>query len=275
MKDLAVLITVFNDQTGLDLVLGSIREPDNSFTLVIVDDGSEIRPKIDPEKYPFAIKLIELEQNQGTAIAANTGLDFIESEGFSYVARLDAADIQAENRLSIQYRYFQENPELTLLGSNAYYRSEETGEILFETSLPRTWEEIKKWNVFRTCFIHPTVMVCLDRLNETHRYSTVYPYIDDYVFLLGIAEHYPSEVLPDRLMDCFVREQGLSRKYEKPQLLSGIRHHLDHPKPLNPLWYAYIAKRLAYLIVPYRMRISLKGFFKMVKSPSPKGLVQA
>ena len=39
MKDLAILIPVFNDQESLINTLESIRETDNSFTVVVVDDG--------------------------------------------------------------------------------------------------------------------------------------------------------------------------------------------------------------------------------------------
>ncbi|MEM9280436.1 MAG: glycosyltransferase [Verrucomicrobiota bacterium] len=272
MTDLAVLITAYNDHVGLDMVLRSIEEEDNSFTVLIVDDGSDSPIEIDREEFSFKIEVISLAVNQGTAKAANVGLKWIRENGYRFVARLDAGDLQVRNRLGIQYDYLNRSEELVLVGSNAIFRDEITGDVLFETDLPREWEEIKKWSVFRTCFIHPTVMLRLDRLEDSYEYSTKYPYIDDYDFVTRIAMNYPSAVLAAPLLHCFVREAGLSRTHDREQLVAGIRHHLDHPEWFNHLWYGYIAKRLIYLLVPFRSRVGVKGLLKMVKRPAEKNI---
>lgn len=268
LKDLAVLVAVYNDQEALVKALDSIREPDNSFTVVIVDGGSDRRPDIDESRYPFRIVLIEQETNEGLASGLNVGIDYIRAQGFRYLARLDAGDEQRENRFSLQHERFQESEDLVLLGSNAVFVDEDTGQDLFVTNLPRSWEAIKRWNVFRTCFIHPTVMIRLERLDPALRYDLDYPHIEDYVLFRRISERYPSEVLEAPLLDCYVRKSGISCRSERAQLISGIRHHLKHPHPWNPLWYAYLAKRVAFLVIPPACRQLPKRCLNLIKKPS-------
>lgn len=270
MQDLAVLIAVYNDEPALLSALDSIDEADNSFTVIVVDGGSDRPPAIAADRYPFEVVLIQQSSNEGLAGGLNCGMAAIRERGFRFLARFDAGDIARKNRLAIQYRHFQENEDLVLLGSNAIFVDESTGRPLFETHLPRTWEEIKKWSVFRTCFIHPTVMLRLDRLDESFRYDLDYPHIEDYVLFTRIAESFPSEVVAEPLVDCYMRESGISCRSERAQLISGIRHHLRHPRPGNPLWYAYLAKRLAYLVIPYTWRKLPKRWLGMVAKPQPQ-----
>ena len=269
MDDLAVLITIFNDEEALFKALDSIEEPDYSFTVVVVDGGSDRRPEIAPDKYPFKVELIEQETNEGMASGLNEGLDYVRAQGYKFVARLDAGDIQRRGRLAIQYAHLQKSKDLVLLASNAVFKDEDTGAELFVTDLPRTWKQIKKWSVFRSCFIHPTVMIRLQELDPSFKYDTRYPHIEDYVLFTRIANKYPTEIMKEPLLDCFMRQTGTSTKFDRPQLISGIKHHLKHPKPLNPLWYAFIFKRLAFLVMPYGLRVKLKKALKFVKSREP------
>lgn len=267
MRDLAVLITIYNDQEGLETALDSIRESDNAFTVVIVDGASSPPTAIDTDRYPFKIVLIRQEERSGIIGGLNEGLDYIRKEKFLYMARLDAGDLHRKERLGIQYRRLEDSEDLAMVGSNALYRSEETGEELFVTNLPLRSKAIRKWSVFRTCFIHPTVMIRLDRIADSLRYESRYLHIEDYVLFTKISERYETENLEEPLVDCFVRETGISRSNDRAQLLSGLRHHLQHPKPLKPLWYAYIFKRAIYLIVPFSLRSSIKSRLGFVTRP--------
>ncbi|MEX2581001.1 MAG: glycosyltransferase [Verrucomicrobiales bacterium] len=265
MKDLAVLITVYNDEEGLVSALDSIRETDNSFTVVVVDGASDPPLVLRPEAYPFETVLIRQEERSGIIGGLNEGLDYVRSQGFRYLARFDAGDLQRENRLGIQYALLEESEHLAMVGSNAVFRSEESGEDLFVTDLPLDPESIRKWSVFQTCFIHPTVMMRLDRIADSFRYETRYLHIEDYVLFSRIAERYKTANIDEPLVECFVREAGISRSNDAAQLRSGLRHHLEHPRPFNLLWHAYVLKRLVYLVTPYQMRLKCKRWIGFVK----------
>jgi glycosyltransferase involved in cell wall biosynthesis len=93
MKDLAVLIAVYNDEPALLSALDSIDEPDNSFTVVIVDGGSDRPPVIETGRYPFETVLVQQESNEGLASGLNCGIDAIRERGFRFLARFDAGDV--------------------------------------------------------------------------------------------------------------------------------------------------------------------------------------
>ncbi len=268
MNDLAVLITIYNDEEGLQVALESIQEADNSFTVVVVDGASDRAPVIDTERFPFEIVLIRQEERSGIIGGLNEGLEYIRSEGFTYMARMDAGDRHRENRLAIQYQRLKSSDTLTMVGTNAVYFSEETGAKIFTTDLPLKSKEIRKWSVFRTCFIHPAVMIRLDRLDEAIRYESRDLHIEDYVLFTKIAERSETENLSEPLVECLVRESGISLSNDRAQLLSGPRHHLDHPKLHKPLWYAYVLKRAIYLIFPFPIRVKAKKMLGLVSHSS-------
>ena len=267
MNDLAVLIPVYNDQEPLIAALDSIVEPDNSFTVVISDGGSPERLVIDHDRYPFKIVVLYSEERIGIVDGLNTGLKYIRENGFKVVARLDAGDLQKPGRLSKQYQRMEQVEDLAMVGSNAIYFGEESGKVLFTTELPLNTKQIRKWCVFRTTFIHPTVMIRLDRIDDSLKYESDYPHIEDYVLFTKIAERYKTENLEEPLLECLVREGGISLSNDRTQLLSGIRHHLKNPRLLTPLWYAYILKRSLYLITPFSLRVKAKKLLGFIKKP--------
>ena len=270
MNDLAVLITIYNDQEGLTTALDSINEPDNSFTVVIVDGASDENPVIDHDRYPFEITLIRQEVRSGIIGGLNEGLEYIRDKGFKAVARLDAGDRQKRGRLFKQYQRLEEVDDLAMVGSNAIYFGEESGEVLFTTELPLKTKQIRRWCVFRTTFIHPAVMIRLDRIDDGLHYESKYLHIEDYVLFTKIAERYETENFEEPLVECLVRESGISLSNDRAQLISGLRHHIANPRLLNPLWYAYMFKRTFYLITPFSLRVKAKKLLGFVKSPGQK-----
>ncbi len=268
MKDLAILIPSYNDNPALRRTLNSIQEDDHSFTVFVVDDGSREPVVIPAGAYPFEVEVIRQTPNGGIVKALNLGIDHIRRLGFQKIARLDAADLNRPNRFVIQYRHLEANPDLAMVGSNVVFRSEQTGEPLFTTNLPLSPAETKRWIVFRNSFIHPAVMLRTKVLEETGVYDANYPHIEDYVLFSRIVGKHQAANLIDPLVDCFVREGGISRLHHRKQLLSGLRFKLRHPRPFDPLWYAFLAKRASYLILPHSFRDKLKRFLGFTKSAS-------
>ncbi|MDF1657009.1 MAG: glycosyltransferase [Verrucomicrobiales bacterium] len=269
MKDLAVLIPSYNDTAALRRTLDSIEEENYSFTVFVVDDGSREAVVIPPGSYPFAVEVIRQTPNGGIVKALNLGLEHILARRFNCVARLDAADLNRRNRFSIQYRHLDQHPELAMVGSNVVFRSEKNGEPLFTTNLPLAPEETRRWIVFRNSFIHPAVMLRTAVLNDTGLYDASYPHIEDYVLFSRIVKNHRAANLHDPLVDCFVREGGISRSNQQKQLFSGLRFKLRHPRPLDPLWYAFLAKRTSFLILPHSFRDRLKRILGFTK-PAPQ-----
>ena len=63
----------------------------------------------------FEVKVIAPNQNQGVANARNVGWDLATQP---YIALLDADDAWHPNKIEIQYKFMQENPQVVLCGHN-------------------------------------------------------------------------------------------------------------------------------------------------------------
>lgn len=258
MKDLAVLIPSYNDNEALRKTLRSIDEKDNSFTVVVVDDGSPEPVEIDQSEYLFSIKLIRLPENQGITGALNAGLRYILDEGFAYIARLDAADLNRPARLLTQYQRMKEESDLGMLGSNVVFRDETTHKALFTTNLPLSSESLRRRIVFHNCFIHPSVMIRTAVLKTTGLYDPRHRHIEDFVLFTRITEATKTANLEQPLVDCYIREQGISGKNFRAQMLSGIRFKLQNPRPLDGLWWGALINRTAKMFFPPTWRTRIK-----------------
>ena len=270
MKDLAVLIPSYNDNQALRETLASIVETENDFTVFIVDDGSE-EPVSLTDDYPFSTRVIRLYPNRGIVAALNAGLEVIREEGFRYVARLDAADLNRPGRFRRQYERLQSDPDLGMVGSNVVFRDEESRLPVFTTNLPLVSRQIRRWIVFRNCFIHPAVTYRTDVFDEVGLYDASYPHIEDYVLFSRIVKGRRTVNIEEPLVDCFVRRGGISGRYHRAQMLSGLRFKLRQPRPLDPLWYAYLAKRIGYLVFPNALGMKFKralGFVRPSTDPA-------
>ncbi|HGW5370498.1 TPA: glycosyltransferase [Enterobacter hormaechei] len=250
MRDLIVLMPVYNDQKDMIRTLDSINEDNNDFSVLIIDDGSKTPLTLNNRQYKFTVKIHRLTVNKGITGALNAGLDLIsEMDNIRYIARLDAGDIQVKNRFKTQRLYFNKNQKTKLLGSNVSFY-DVNGAAVFDTNLPLTDAAIKKEKFIRSCFIHPTVMFSKEIIEEGLRYSENYPCAEDYELFLRITNKYEVANLSDKLLFCHDRANGISITRRKKQISSVLKCLLTHRDYKSPYWYVGIGKVLAQYFVP-------------------------
>src|SRR4051812_9780552 len=99
-----VLMPVYNASAFLPEAIDSIlQQTFTDFEFIIINDGStdhseEIIRGFDDVR----IKYIKVSPNRGIVAALNTGLDLAQG---TYIARMDADDIAAENRIERQVAF--------------------------------------------------------------------------------------------------------------------------------------------------------------------------
>ncbi|TCV83550.1 MULTISPECIES: glycosyltransferase family 2 protein [Methylomonas] len=170
---ITVLMPVFNGEAYLSEAIESIlTQSFKDFELLIIDDGStdntfEIIKTY--ENSDSRIRVIQNKKNIGIALSLNIGLAHSKS---SVIARMDADDISTIGRLETQWKFLQNHPEVSVIGS--YYRTYENRESILKVPIKN--ENIKTRLLFDTCFYHPTVMfrkkIVLD-LVKPYRSETV------------------------------------------------------------------------------------------------------
>lgn len=106
----SIIIPVYNGERYLGSALQSVFEQDyRPFEVIVVDDGSVDRTA-DIAKSFQGVRYI-YQENQGYVKALNAGLEAADGE---FIAFLDADDIWAPNKLSVQVGYLKEHPECGL-----------------------------------------------------------------------------------------------------------------------------------------------------------------
>jgi glycosyltransferase involved in cell wall biosynthesis len=110
-----VLMTVYNGMPYVkDAVESILKQTLTDFRFVIVDDGSDDQtPEYLRSLYDQRVTIIT-QSNQGTAAAANHGLQHVETP---FVARMDADDIAMPDRLEKQLEFMHSHPEAGIVGT--------------------------------------------------------------------------------------------------------------------------------------------------------------
>ncbi len=117
-------IVFFNSENYLkDAISSVINQSYTSWRLLLINDGSTdnsvsiAREFLDDER----VKIYDDGKNLGLAKRLNQMIDIVETE---FICRMDADDIMHIDRLKIQMRLLEENPEIEVLGTNAFVINE-------------------------------------------------------------------------------------------------------------------------------------------------------
>jgi len=153
---ITILMPVRNAEAYIDAAVDSIlRQTEPSFVLLVIDDGSTDRSvervlaRSDPR-----IRLVSDGQQRGVIDRLNWGLDNATTD---YVARMDADDISAPDRLARQLRFMQEHPEIGICGS-WYSGFSDTG-TLWEARLPENHPGLVAMMPFASPLAHGSVLM--------------------------------------------------------------------------------------------------------------------
>jgi len=129
-----------------------------------------------------------------------------------YIARMDADDVAAPDRLERQWTFLEKNSRVAVLGS-AYHLIDSQDRIHGEVNCPLTDAEIRRKLFFRNPICHPSVMFRRDAI------QTVGGYLggqnaEDYDLWLRIAMQKEWEFanLPEKLLSYNVSLDGSARR---------------------------------------------------------------
>lgn len=163
MEKYSVLMSLYKKEkpeylaVAIESMLHQTVQPDE---IVIVKDGSltdELEKVLKgyTDKYPELFNIVEIRENVGLGRALNLGLEHCRNE---LVARMDTDDISKPDRCEKQLNKFENDSELTLLGSSVdeFYSTPE--KIVSRRVVPTAHKDIYEFAKKRSAFNHPTVM---------------------------------------------------------------------------------------------------------------------
>ncbi len=132
----SIVMSVYNDEQHLERSLDSLLEQSfENFELIVINDGSTDRSIEILEKYAKADSRVRLinQKNRGLTRALIQGCDEAVGE---FIARQDADDWSAPDRLKIQFELIQSDPEIGFISCATQYMgpSNEPLEIVSRTT---------------------------------------------------------------------------------------------------------------------------------------------
>jgi hypothetical protein len=138
---------------AIDGILGQTY---GDFEFIIVNDGStDLSRDIVLSYRDERIVFLDYARRIGFAQALNAGIGHAQGE---FIARQDADDVSLANRFECQVRFFDDNPEIVLLGS-AYHVIAEDGTLIYTSRPPIEYAAIRWQMLFHNAFCHTSVML--------------------------------------------------------------------------------------------------------------------
>ncbi len=207
---ISIILPVYNAEPYLRQSIDSIIDqtfPD--FELIIINDGSTDKSLNIINSYNDSRIKVVSRSNKGLIDTLNEGISIARGK---YIARQDADDYSAPNRLEKQLYYLENNNNIDIVGSFATVIDENDQRIrtLFA---PRTHEQIISFLPLGTTFIHGSVLF----RNSGISYDKNYKHAEDYELWTRILSKGQGANIAENLY--FYRDHGnnISHQYAKIQ----------------------------------------------------------
>ncbi len=205
---ISVLMTVYNARSdelrqAIESILNQTYE---NFEFIIINDASTNDTEDVILSYKDnRIKYFKNEKNLHIIASANKGLDLCKGK---YIARLDADDYSAPERLERQVEYMEEHPNIGGLGTS--FKRLHTNE---EVHFPTEPEDVKLLTRYvMGCIRHSSSMMRRSVLLENNlKYDKNCIYAEDFKFWSDMSYFADLAVLPEVLTFTRLHKDGVSQ----------------------------------------------------------------
>lgn len=211
---LSVLLPVFNASNSIANAVESVLNQDFvDFELIVIENNADAQTIEIVSNYNDKRIVLLSEKQQGIAYALNRGLSVARG---AFIARTDADDVCFSQRFSQQITYFNEHPNIDLVGTQTFFESSQRNALAMSHFV--SWQnmilspEDHALNRFIDSPIaHPTWMM-RKKLVDTCGYYTLDFVPEDYEFLLRVLHNgFKIAKLPEKLLSWTDSAQRASR----------------------------------------------------------------
>jgi glycosyltransferase involved in cell wall biosynthesis len=182
----SVVMCVYNGADHLEEAVQSIlQQTFRDFEFIVLDDGStDSTPRIlDSFDDPRIVRLRN-PQNLGIPVSINKALAAVRAP---FIARMDADDVCAPDRLAVQLEFMESHPDIAMLATS-FTVIAPTGGVIGESEIPDA--DLLPWvMLWANCIGQPSVMMRRAALEAAGSYDPAMSYAEDYDlwcrFLMG------------------------------------------------------------------------------------------
>jgi len=244
---ISVVMAAYNEEEQLEPTIESILNQSlKDFEFVIVNDGStDGTPEI-LEKYTRKDKrvtIIENEKNLGLTRSLNRG---IKSSTGEYIARIDAGDVSAPERLERQADFLDRHKSVHIVGCYHHW-IDEKGEVINSYEFPTSPEKIKSHIFgFGAIAAHPCLMIRRELFDRTGLYDETLSTSMEYeLYMRTIANRLEISNVPEFRVSVLRREKGISISRNK-----RIFRNMFHIRS-RYLWRMFSIKNFFYTLISF------------------------
>jgi glycosyltransferase involved in cell wall biosynthesis len=239
-------------------VLSILEQTYQDFTLIIVIDG--------PIKHQFTdyinkiksskIEILSYSQNRGLAAVLNDAIRYCKSKDYDYIVRMDADDLSHKERLDKQIKYLNSNPDVSVLGTQAYIIDNDDNIIGKKNASPSIDYNILKK---KSDIIHPSVIFRSTFFDTVGYYSENVSRAEDYDLWFRAAEKdLVINSIEDRLYYFRYDDKIIERRKGAQKHIINVKKKymsvIDYPNLLSH----YIIRLLPNFILKYILYKSIK-----------------
>lgn len=189
-KLVSVLMSCYNAEKWLERSIRSIlNQSFINWEFVIVDDGSTDNTWNILNLYSKKDERIKIYKKNNTGLADSLNYGLKRCNGF-FIARLDSDDFSEPERLKIQYKFLENNPDVILCGSYHYEeitsskKSAKNAVKKYPTSDMKLRKNLKTVSKF---FSHSSAMFKKSNAEKVGGYSKKYKKTQDFDFWLKLS----------------------------------------------------------------------------------------
>ncbi|MCP3428498.1 glycosyltransferase family 2 protein [Opacimonas viscosa] len=238
---ISVIMGVYNGSKHIQNAIFSIlAQSFKDFELIIINDGStdDTLSKISAISDP---RLIVIDQNnQGLTRSLNNALKIAKGD---YIARQDADDISIYNRFEKQLAAFEEDKELSLVGSSMFI-SNPNGIFNEIFHYPKTDAECKSALIDYNPFIHGAIMMKRSELIDEGGYNENFRYVQDYELWSRLVPKIKCENLAEPLY-ARLRESDCSEStIDKTEYVNKIQNQLKNHENIRLQRESFTSKEI-------------------------------
>lgn len=200
MPRISVLMAVYNGEKYMDQSIRSVLTQNfEDFEFVIVDDCSTDQTAELISSYADGrIVYLRNDRNLGQTASLNRALGHARS---AIVARIDADDVYRQNKLSRQWQFMQDHPEVTVCGTWAI-RIDAEGQPQGVTSPPLDVADVRFRLLRGVPVCHVSVVMRRDAIIAAGGYPVGYRFAADYALWSALVRRGAIITnIPDRLME--------------------------------------------------------------------------
>ena len=254
----SVLMSVYKSENPayLDCALKSVWDDQTvkPSQIVLVKDGplgEELEAVICKwgKKLGNVITLLKNEKNQGLTKSLNKGVGAVTGD---LIARMDSDDISLPERFEQQVKFFDEHPDIDIVGGSLREFNEKNPELCVR-HYPQTHEEVVKYMCKACPLAHPTVMMRKRIFDEGLRYNEKYRMSQDIALWYdAVMAGYKIANLSEITIN--FRSQGdVFKRRSRAKAWNEFKIYMEGIYRMNGLFtikYRYPIMRLCFRLMP-------------------------